>query len=40
MGLGLPMMMRGKVSMLPEKIKAREEIKKIFERAEKLGGEQ
>jgi heterodisulfide reductase subunit C len=40
MGLGLPMMQRGKVSMFPEKIKARDEVKKIFERAEKLGGEQ
>lgn len=40
MGLGLPMMQRGKVSMLPEKIKARDEMKKIFERAEKFGGEQ
>ena len=40
MGLGLPMMQRGKVSVLPEKIKARDEMKKIFERAEKLGGEQ
>jgi heterodisulfide reductase subunit C len=39
MTLGLPMMQRGKVSILPEKIKAREEMKKIFERAEKLGGE-
>ncbi len=38
MGLGLPMMQRGKVSVLPEKIKARDEMKKIFERAEKLGG--
>ena len=40
MELGLPMMQRGKVSVLPEKIKARDEMKKIFERAEKLGGEQ
>lgn len=38
--LGLPMMQRGKVSVLPEKIKARDEMKKIFERTEKLGGEQ
>ena len=40
MALGLPMMQRGKVSVLPEKIKARDEMKKIFERAEKFGGEQ
>lgn len=40
MTLGLPMMQRGKVSVLPERIKARDEMKKIFERAEKLGGEQ
>jgi len=40
MGLGLPMMQRGKVSMLPKKIKARDEMKKIFERVEKFGGEQ
>jgi len=39
MELGLPMMQRGKVSIFPEKIKARAEIKKIFERAEKLGGD-
>lgn len=38
MGLGLPMMTRGKVGVFPEKIKARNEVKKIFERAEKLGG--
>jgi heterodisulfide reductase subunit C len=38
MELGLPMMMRGKVGVLPERIKARDEVKKIFERAEKLGG--
>ncbi len=40
MALGLPMMQRGKVGVLPEKIKARDEMKKIFERAEKFGGEQ
>ncbi|MEA1962121.1 MAG: 4Fe-4S dicluster domain-containing protein [Bacillota bacterium] len=40
MGLGLPMMKRGKVGVLPETIKARDEVKKIFERAEKLGGEE
>lgn len=39
MSLGLPMMMRGKVSVLPEKIKARTEMKRIFERAAKFGGE-
>ncbi|MEA4924970.1 MAG: 4Fe-4S dicluster domain-containing protein [Syntrophomonadaceae bacterium] len=40
MGLGLPMMQRGKVGVLPERIKARDEVKKIFERAEKFGGEE
>lgn len=40
LGLGLPMMLRGKVSPLPHKITGREEMKKIFERAEKLGGEE
>ena len=40
MGLGLPMMQRGKVSILPETIKARDEMKKIFERVAKLGGEE
>ncbi|NLV20884.1 MAG: 4Fe-4S dicluster domain-containing protein [Syntrophomonadaceae bacterium] len=40
MELGLPMMIRGKVGVLPERIKAREEMKKIFERAEKLGGDE
>lgn len=40
MGLGLPMMTRGKVSVLPERIKGRDEMKKIFDRAAKLGGEQ
>ena len=38
MNLGLPMMQRGKVGILPERIKARDEVKKIFERAEKFGG--
>jgi len=37
--LGLPMMKRGKVGILPETIKGRQEVKKIFERVEKLGGE-
>lgn len=37
--LGLPMMKRGKLSFFPEKIKGRDEIKKIFERAEKRGDE-
>lgn len=37
--LGLPMMRKGKVSLFPEKIKARNEIKKIFERAERMRGE-
>lgn len=40
MQLGLPMMTRGKVGVLPETIKARNEVKKIFERAEKLGGDE
>ncbi|HWR56949.1 MAG TPA: 4Fe-4S dicluster domain-containing protein [Negativicutes bacterium] len=39
MQLGLPMMTRGKVGILPETIKARGEVKKIFERVEKLGGD-
>lgn len=37
--LGLPMMQKGKLSFFPEKIKGREAIKKIFERAENPGGE-
>lgn len=37
--LGLPMMLRGKASVLPERIKGRAEVKKIFERVQKLGGE-
>lgn len=37
--LGLPMMMRGKVGILPDRIKGRDEIKKIFQRVEELGGE-
>ncbi len=37
--LGLPMMVRGKAGVLPEKIKGRAEVKRIFERAQKLGGE-
>ena len=40
MQLGLPMMKRGKVSILPERIKARDQVKQIFERVEKLGGEE
>ena len=39
LGLGLPMMKRGKVGVFPETIKGRAEVKKIFERVEKLGGE-
>lgn len=38
--LGLPMMKRGKMGFLPEKIKGRDEIKKIFARAEELGGDE
>jgi len=37
--LGLPMLRKGKVSLFPEKIKGRNEIKKIFERAERMRGE-
>lgn len=36
---GLPMMKRGKISFLPERVKNRDAIKKIFERSEKLGRE-
>lgn len=36
---GLPMMKRGKVGVLPERIKNRDEVKKIFARAKELGGE-
>ncbi len=36
--LGLPMMKRGKVGILPERVKARNDIKKIFARVEELGG--
>ncbi len=38
--LGLPMMNRGKVHLFPAKIRGREQVKKIFERAEKMRGEQ
>ncbi len=38
--LGLPMLKRGKLGFFPEKIRAREDMKKIFERAEKLGGDE
>lgn len=37
--LGLPMMQRGKVGMLPHTIKGRDEIKRIFDRVAKMGGE-
>lgn len=37
--LGLPMMIRGKVHVLPDRIKGRDEIKKIFNRVQELGGE-
>jgi len=33
------MFKRGKLGLLPEKIKGREEVKKIFERVEEMGGE-
>lgn len=38
--LGLPMFKRGKIGIFPEKVKGREAIKKIFERSEKLGGDE
>ncbi len=37
--LGLPMLKRKKVHLLPEKIKGNEEVKKIFERVKEIGGE-
>jgi heterodisulfide reductase subunit C len=37
--LGLPMFLKGKVSILPEKIKNRDAVKKIFERAQEKGVE-
>lgn len=37
--LGLPMMKRGKASPFPEKIRGRDEIEKIFKRAEEMGRE-
>lgn len=37
--LGLPMLKRGKLGIFPERIKGRDEMKKIFERAQELGGE-
>lgn len=37
--LGLPMFLKGKVSILPEKIKGRDAVRKIFERAQEKGGE-
>ncbi len=39
MELGLPMMKRGKVEILPHMIKGRHEVKQIFERVAKMGGE-
>ncbi len=38
--LGLPMMTRGKVGILPETIKGRDEMKQIFARVKQMGGEQ
>ncbi len=38
-GLGLPMMKRGKVSILPESIKGKDQVKKIFQRIEMMGRE-
>lgn len=37
--LGLPMMSRGKINILPEKIKGRDEVQKIFDRVKNIGGE-
>lgn len=37
--LGLPMLKRGKIHILPETVKARDEIKNIFARVEEMGGE-
>lgn len=37
--LGLPMLLRGKISPLPERIKNRKAVQAIFERAKQLGGE-
>jgi heterodisulfide reductase subunit C len=37
--LGLPMMKRGKVSILPDRIKGRDQVKKIFQRIETMGRE-
>ncbi|KUG04484.1 cob--com heterodisulfide reductase subunit c [hydrocarbon metagenome] len=39
MELGLPMMKKGKVSILPETIKGRDQVKKIFQRIETMGRE-
>ncbi len=39
MELGLPMMKRGKIEIMPHKIKGSQEIKAIFDRVEKMGGE-
>jgi len=36
---GLPMMKRGKISILPAKIKNRDQVKKIFDKVQQLGGE-
>jgi hypothetical protein len=33
------MFLKGKVSILPEKIKGRDAVKKIFERSQEKGGE-
>lgn len=38
-GLGLPMMKRGKVSILPDTIKGKDQVKKIFQRIETMGRE-
>lgn len=37
---GWPMMQRGKANLLPERIKGREQIKQIFERAAEVRGEE
>ncbi len=39
MELGLPMMQRGKVEVMPHRTKGRSEVKAIFERVAQMGGE-
>ncbi|MDD4801475.1 MAG: 4Fe-4S dicluster domain-containing protein [Syntrophomonas sp.] len=37
--LGLPMYLKGKLGILPERIKGRDAVRKIFERSQEKGGE-